>query len=68
MAAAAGRRKPSDAGIRMGNEKFMFITHDPEYGSCQLSRQGGGGACAAQLKNGVVIGIWKKDEPMSKGV
>jgi hypothetical protein len=38
IAAAAGRRKPSEAGIRMGNEKYMFIMHDPEFGSCQLSR------------------------------
>ena len=30
LAAANGRRKPSEAGIRMGNEKFVFVSHDAE--------------------------------------
>ena len=34
LAASNGRRKPSDAGIRMCNEKFMFIKHEQELNSC----------------------------------
>ena len=26
--AAEGVRNPTEAGIRLGNEKFMFVTHD----------------------------------------
>jgi hypothetical protein len=32
-----------------------------------MTRQGGGGAVLSRLKDGIVIGIWHKDEDMSKG-
>jgi hypothetical protein len=32
-----------------------------------MSRTGGGGAVVARLKDGIVVGIWHKDIPMSKG-
>ena len=67
LAAANGRRKPSEAGIRMLGEKFMFIKHDAEINVCYMSREGGGGAVAAKTKDALIIGIWKKDLPMSKG-
>jgi hypothetical protein len=68
LQSALGRRKPSEAGIRMGQEKFVFIRHDAESNVCYMSREGGGGATTAKIKDAVIIGIWKKDVPMSKGV
>ena len=29
--AAGGNRKPSAAGIRIGNEKYVFVKHDAEF-------------------------------------
>ena len=65
--AAGGNRKPSAAGIRIGNEKYVFVKHDAEFGSTYMTRQGGGGAVAARTKEGVVIGFWNKDETMNPG-
>ena len=65
--AAGGTRKPSAAGIRIGDEKYVFVKHDPEYQSTYMTRQGGGGACAARLKEGVVLGFWNKDAIMTPG-
>ena len=67
--AAGGNRKPSAAGIRMGNEKYVFVRHDAEFGSTYMTRSGGGGAVAARTKEGLVIGFWNKDTQMNpKGV
>ena len=68
LGAANGRRKPSEAGIRMGGEKYVFIRHDAEINCCYMSRAGGGGAVVAKTKDALIIGIWAKDMPMSKGV
>ena len=65
--AAGGTRKPSAAGIRIGNEKYVFVRHDPEYQSTYMTRQGGGGAVAAKLKTCVVIGFWNKEASMNPG-
>lgn len=46
----------------------MFIKHDSENNVCYMSREGGGGATAFKTKDALLIGIWKKDLPMSKGV
>ncbi len=51
----------------MGNEKYIFVKNEPDTQSSYLSRQGGGGAVIANLKTGIVIGIWHKDQMMSKG-
>jgi len=59
--AALGRRNPTAAGIRMGNEKYIFVKNEPDTQSSYLTRQGGGGAVIANLKTGIVIGIWHKD-------
>jgi hypothetical protein len=52
----------------MLGEKFIFIRHDPDTNTCSMSREGGGGATVIKTKEALVIGIWKKDLPMSKGV
>lgn len=65
--AALGKRMPTQAGIRMGNEKYIFVKNEPDTQSSYLTRQGGGGAVIANLKTGIVIGIWHKDQMMSKG-
>lgn len=67
LGAARGVRKPCEAGIRMGNEKFIFVKNEPEEQSSYLTRSGGGGAVIAKLKDAIVIGIWHKNEVMSKG-
>lgn len=51
----------------MGNEKYIFVKNEPDTQSSYLTRQGGGGAVIANLKTGIVIGIWHKDQMMSKG-
>jgi hypothetical protein len=33
-----------------------------------MSREGGGGAVVAKIKDAIVMGFWKKDLAMSKGV
>ena len=65
--AAMGNKMPSEAGIRIGNEKFVFVKHDPETKTTYMTRRGGGGGCISKLESGIVIGIWLKDEMMSKG-
>ena len=32
LKASGGERKPSEAGIRIGGEKYMMVTHDAETG------------------------------------
>ena len=63
--ATKGNRKPSEAGIRMANQKYMLIKHNPECNSAYLGREGGGGACVARTKSAVIIGIWNKAAVMS---
>ncbi len=63
--ASKGNRKPSEAGIRMNNKKFMFLTHQPDNNSVYLAQQGGGGACVCRSKTALVIGIWDKAAEMS---
>jgi Profilin len=58
---------PSPAGIRMGNEKYIFVKFEQDTKSAYLTRYGGGGAVITKLNTGIVIGIWHKDQPMSKG-
>ena len=65
--AARGNRKASEAGIRMANQKYMFVKHNPESNSVYLGREGGGGACVVRTKQCVVVGIWNKSATMSNG-
>ena len=62
LGAANGSRTPSEAGIRMGNEKYIFRSNDPESNTTMLTRAGGGGATIGRLETGIVIGIWHKNE------
>ena len=65
--AAEGVRNPTEAGIRLGNEKFMFVTHDDVTGVAQLSKRGGGGAAICKTVSAVIIALWTKDAPTSTG-
>lgn len=64
--AAEGQRNPTDAGIRMGNEKFMFVMHDSDSQITQLSKKGGG-AALAKTHTALIIAFYKKDHPMKTG-
>ena len=65
LEASKGNRKGSEAGIRMGNQKYMLVKHNPENNSAYLGREGGGGACIARTNSAVVVGIWNKAAEMS---
>ena len=60
MAAADGVRNPSEAGIRIGGDKYMMVSHDPTSGLAILSRKGGGGA-VMKTAHGLVIATFTKD-------
>ena len=62
--AASGSRMPSPAGIRIADKKYVFVRHDQEYSSTYMTRQGGGGACVAQTKTAIIVGMWEKDAEM----
>ena len=66
IGAAEGKRNPSDAGIRLGNEKYMFVTHDESDGVTQLSTRGGG-AAVKKINTAVIVAMWKKDSKQSNG-
>lgn len=63
--ATKGNRKGSEAGIRLANQKYMLVKHNPEYNSAYLGREGGGGACIARTNTAIIIGIWNKAASMS---
>ena len=65
--ATKGNRKGSEAGIRIANQKYMFIKHNPENNSVYLAREGGGGACVVRTAQTVIIGVWNKAGVMSNG-
>ncbi len=67
LEATKGNRKGTEAGIRMANQKYMLVKHNPENNSAYLGREGGGGACVARSNTAVVIGIWNKAGQMSNG-
>ena len=62
MEVAKGNRNPSQAGVRMGNNKFMMTTfnEDVSYLSCR-----GGGACVTKTNKAIIIAMWDKDTIMS---
>ena len=61
LAVAGGNRQPTEAGVRMGNLKYMMTTYDQEANLAQLSCSQGG-ASIAKIGKGIVIGIWNKEE------
>ncbi len=72
MKATGGDRKGGqEAGIRICNQKYMFLRNDVSKSGikfCVLSRAGGGGACVAKTNKALLVGVWTgKDTPTSKG-
>ena len=70
MKACDGNRKGGqDCGIRICNQKYMFLTNGEDSGVkyAVLTRQGGGGACVAKTGKALLVGVWGKDAPMSNG-
>ena len=71
MKACAGERKGGQkCGLRICNQKYMYITGGEEDGVkyAVLSRQGGGGACVALTKQTLLVGVWGKDAVMSNNM
>jgi hypothetical protein len=69
LKAAAGNRNPSDAGIRIGGEKYMFVSFEEDVGCVQLSKRGGGGAALAKTYTAIVMATYGKDKATNvKGV
>ena len=71
MRAAKGDRKGGqECGIRICNQKYMFL-RNAEEGGVQyaiLSRQGGGGATVALTSKTLIVGVWDKTIEMSNGM
>ena len=70
MKAVGGERKGGqECGIRICNQKYMFLRSDEKDGIkfAVLGRQGGGGAIAAKTATALLVGVWGKDVPMSNG-
>ena len=65
LLAADGNRNPSEAGIRMGNQKYMFVAKDDTTGVVILSKRGGGGAALAKTNTALIIAFYEKDKPTS---
>ena len=56
-----GQRNPCDAGIRLGNAKYMFRAFDETLGGTQLSKMGGDGGAIANSKTATIIAFVSKD-------
>ena len=71
MKAAKGDRKGgSECGLRICNQKYMFLRNDKTSDGvefCILSKTGGGGACVARSEKALCVGVWQKDAPMGNG-
>ena len=71
MKAALGDRKGGqECGLRICNQKYMFIRADTSSEGVKfavLGRQGGGGATVAKTDKVIIVGVWGKDVPMSNG-
>jgi hypothetical protein len=71
MKACDGDRKGGQAcGIRICNQKYMMMrnsdAHDGKIKFATLSGPGGG-ACVAKTAQALLVGVWKKESPMSNG-
>merc|ERR1711990_339090 len=62
LQAGKGNRNPGEGGIRMGNEKYMFVSHND--GLTQLSKKGGG-ASIYLTATAMIIAFFVKDKPMT---
>ena len=63
--ASEGNRKPTEAGIIFGQDKYMLITQVD--GTSLLTSKKGGGA-VMKTKSAYVVGLWYKDKKMSNGM
>lgn len=66
LAASNGNRQPSEAGIRMGEVKYMMVTHDPATGLAILSCKGGG-AAIMKATTCLIVATYTKDKPCTPG-
>ena len=62
LKASDGNRNPSEAGIRIGGEKYMFVSHEDSTKCTQLSKRGGG-AALCKTNTGIVMATYTKDKP-----
>ena len=68
LAAAGGNRSPAPCGIRICNEKYMYLKAIGDAGGvqgCVLSRKGGGGATVCKTKTALLVGVWTKEGKIS---
>ena len=64
MKGSLGDRKGGqECGIRICNQKYMFLRNDEKDGVkfCVLGRAGGGGAVVAKTNKALLVGVWGKD-------
>ena len=64
MKGTGGDRKGGqECGIRICNQKYMFLRNDEKDGVkfCVLGRAGGGGAVVAKTNKALLVGVWGKD-------
>jgi len=64
LSVTSGNAMPTEAGVRLGNERYIFKEHEPAMQMAQLERQEGGGAVVMKTKKGLIIGIWLESEQM----
>lgn len=69
MKACDGNRKPQECGIRICNQKYMFMTNGDKDGVkfVVLTRQGGGGATVCKSGKTLCVGVWDKSADQSNG-
>ena len=67
MKAVNGNRSPGECGIRISNQKYMFMQSGENNGVkyCVLSRRGGGGATVCCTKYTLCVGVWDSKASMS---
>ena len=61
-----GKKSPCEAGIRIGNEKYMLSKHFADTSVVYLSCMKGG-ACIAKPKTAIIVGLWDKNKQQSDG-
>ena len=65
--AGNGTRNPTNAGIRLGNQKYMYVSHDESDKTTQLSKRGGGGGAIAITNKAFIVAFYEKDLKQSDG-
>ena len=65
--AGKGNRNPGKAGIRLGGQKYMFVAHNSDDMTTQLSKRGGGGAAVAITNKAFIVALYEKENLQSDG-